>query len=181
MPTVNRSLAALAVVVTICIMQIGHVQAQTLVPGVLSELHWQHPAGYYWAAERLFREGKKDDAVFAYCLGDLRFRAHLLARENLPDHDEMFRRDRQLMGILANVVGGSINEYAGGDIPALVRILGAVLAYDRAHPNTYTSPEEFPLAYNQARDLLLQLKTTFETRADEFRGERRKRGLENRN
>ena len=58
---------------------------------------------------------------------------------------------------------------------------GGLECADRAYPNTYTSPEEFPLAYNQARDLLVELKTTFETRADEFRAERRKRDLENRN
>jgi len=177
---VNRSLAAFGVVVAICVVQMGRAPAQTAAPNMLSELHWQHPAGYYWAAARLFGEGKKDEAVFAYHLGELRFRAHLMARENLPDQHGILRQDRQLMGIFASIVGGPINEYARGDIPALVRVVEAVLAYGRAYPNTYTSPEEFPLAYSKARDLLVELKTMSDTRADELRVERRKRGLENR-
>src|SRR6266513_48400 len=37
----------------------------------------EHPSAYYGYAARLFREGKKDEAVFWFYVGQLRYRFHL--------------------------------------------------------------------------------------------------------
>ena len=88
-------------------------------------LNGQHPAEYYNRAAKLFGEGKRDDAVFMFYLGQLRYRTHLSARgaQLKPDGDPA------LFSSLSEVVGRPLNEYAFGDIPALVRIIDAVLAY----------------------------------------------------
>ena len=47
-------------------------------------LSGSHPAEYYLRAGQLFKDGRSDDAVFVFYLGQLRYRAHLMARPNLP-------------------------------------------------------------------------------------------------
>ena len=43
----------------------------------------EHPSVYYGYAARLFREEKKDEAVFWFYVGQLRYRFHLKANPNM--------------------------------------------------------------------------------------------------
>ena len=124
---------------------------------------------------RLFGGGRKDDAVFIFYLGQLRYRAHLSARRDLkPDGDPA------LFGSLSEVVGRPLNEYAFGDLPALVEIIDAVLAFDAANPCRFTPPSQFPDVYVGVRDGLVKMKAQVLKDADQIRETRRKNGLENR-
>ncbi len=135
----------------------------------------QHPAEYYKRASALFGGGRKDDAVFIFYLGQLRYRAHLSARRDLkPDGDPA------LFGSLSEVVGRPLNEYAFGDLPALVEIIDAVLAFDAANPCRFTPPSQFPDVYVGVRDGLVKMKAQVLKDADQIRETRRKNGLENR-
>jgi hypothetical protein len=114
--------------------------------------------------------------VFVFYLGQLRYRSHLSARRDLiPDGDPA------LFASLSVVVGRPLNEYAFGDIPALARTIDAVLAYDRANPDRFTPPANFPQAYAGVRDGLAAMRTQMLTDADKIRATRRSNGLENRN
>jgi len=147
------------------------------VPSATTQaLAGKHPAEYYKQAAALFEAGKKDDAVFVFYLGQLHYRIHLLARPTLaPDGDPA------LFASLSEVVGSPINEYAFGDIPALARTIDAVLAYDEANPDTFTSPVQFAQAHTGVRGGLAGMKAKMLAAADAIRAQRLKNGLENRN
>lgn len=53
--------------------------------------------------------GRKDDAVFFFYLGQLRYRAYLLSDP---------KRDRSLFDAMMSAMGPPINQYAFGDIKA---------------------------------------------------------------
>ncbi len=91
-------------------------QGPVAVPPAVQELAGEHPAEYYKRAGELFKEGKKDDAVFVFYLGQLRFRTHLLAK---PGGDPT--GDPAIFTSLSEVIGKPINQYAFGDIPTLAR------------------------------------------------------------
>jgi hypothetical protein len=151
-------------------------QSGARVPAEVEALAGQHPAEYYRRAARLFEAGRKDEAVFVFYLGQLRYRAHLKARPGLkPDGDPA------LFASLSEVVGRPLNEYAFGDIPALAASLDAVLAYDAANPDRFTAPGEFAVVYAEQHKGLESLRAQIVRDAASIRETRRKNGLENRN
>lgn len=143
---------------------------------LLRGVEGDHPAGYYRRAADLLREGRRDEAVFVFYLGQLRYRTHLAARPDLPRD-----RDAALFASLSEVVGRPVNEYAFGDIPALDRALKAVIAYDAAHPDGFTPPDRYPQATRSIRDGLEQFRRKLIAEADQIRAMRTRNGLPNRN
>ena len=138
-------------------------------------LNGQHPAAYYKRAGELFGSGRRDDAVFVFYLGQLRFRTHLRARPNLkPDGDPA------LFASLSEVVGRPINEYAFGDLEQLDETLLAVMAWDRANPDRFTPAAEFPEAHRQQREGMQAFRKQILMQADSIRRQRAANGLENR-
>jgi hypothetical protein len=154
-----------------------HAQPGPAIPADVTTLAGEHPAEYYRRAAKLFGEGRKDDAVFIFYLGQLRYRARLTARrsELKPDGDPA------LFGSLSEMVGRPLNEYAFGDIPALVRTLEAVLAYDEANPDRFTPPSQYPQAHAGVRSGLVGMKSQILADVESIRAKRRQNGLENRN
>ena len=154
----------------------ARAQATSAVPADVASLAGQHPAEYYRRAAQLFGSGKRDDAVFVFYLGQLRYRAHLSARRDLkPDGDPA------LFASLSEVVGRPLNEYAFGDIAVLARTIDAVLAYDRANPDRFTPPATFPQAHAGVRDGLTAMRSQMLADQDKIRATRASKGLENRN
>jgi hypothetical protein len=152
-----------------------HAQGTARTPPETSTLTGQHPSAYYQRASNLFSNGRKEDAVFIFYLGQLRYRAHLLARRDLrPDGDPA------LFASLSEVVGRPLNEYAFGDVSGLADIIDAVLAYDTANPDRFTPPAQFPHVYVSVRDGLGKMKAQLLKDADQIRATRHKNGLENR-
>nr|WP_314074130.1 hypothetical protein [uncultured Roseococcus sp.] len=143
--------------------------------GALGGLNGQHPSAYYIEATRLLGQGAPDDAVFLFYLGQLRFRTHLTAR---PERGRA--GDGPLFGSLSESVGRPINEYAFGDLPALLATLDAVLAYDRQVPDRFTPPSEFPEAHRQVREGMAAFRENVASRQEEIRRQRQANGLENR-
>ena len=137
-------------------------------------LEARHPAEYYQRSMSLFQAGRRDEAVFLFYLGQLRYRLYLTANPTLPKD-----RDPALFASLSEVVGRPLNEYAFGDIPTLARIIDAVLAYDEAHPDRFTSAT--PQQRHGVREGLKQMRSTILAKADDIRAQRVKNGLQNRN
>ena len=152
-------------------------QAQVAAPPEAAKLNGQHPAAYYKAAAEMFGAGRKDEAVFIFYLGQLRYRVHLQARlpELKPDGDPA------LFGSLSETVGRPINQYAFGDLPALSKTIDAVLAWDSANPDSFTPPDRYAGVYNSTRNGLVQMRTQLLQQADSIRAQRKANGLENRN
>jgi hypothetical protein len=174
----SRPIAATLTALILAVWLTGGARAQapSAVPSDVAPLAGQHPAEYYRRAAQLFGTGRKDDAVFIFYLGQLRYRAHLSARRDLkPDGDPA------LFASLSEVVGRPVNEYAFGDIPALARTIDAVLAYDRANPDRFTPPATFPQAHAGVRDGLVTMRAQMLPDRDKIRATRAGKGLENRN
>jgi len=153
-----------------------HAQPARQAPPEVAVLAGQHPAEYYRTAAKLFRAGKRDDAVFIFYLGQLRYRVHLAARRAALKPDG----DPALFASLSEVVGRPLNEYAFGDIPTLAGIIDAVLVYDAANPDRFTPPSEYPAVTKWIREGLATMKATIIRNRDTIKATRAKNGLENR-
>jgi hypothetical protein len=135
-----------------------------------------HPATYYILASKLFRDGKADEAVFWFYLGQLRYRVHLTARKGLDPSD-----DPALFSSLSEVVGRPLNEYAFGDLSRLIQTIDEVLRWDASHPNGFTPKREFAAAHADIRAGLVRLQDHVRQNGDQIRKQRAANGLPNRN
>jgi hypothetical protein len=134
-----------------------------------------HPTIAVAYAKRLFDEGRKDEAVRWFYIGQLRYRFHLAARPELsPDGDPA------LMASLNATIGQSINEYAGGSPRDWVRAIDEALEWDASHANTLTSKQEHAAEWQQVRTGLQGLRADIEKNASAIREMRARNGLENR-
>jgi hypothetical protein len=135
----------------------------------------QHPAVYFVLARKLFEAGRKDDAVFWYYAGQLRYRYHLKAAPGLDPSG-----DPALFGSLSEVIGRPINEWAFGDLDALRATLDRVLAWDDRSPNGFTPKDRHRAALDQTRAGLRGLVEHIRDNAESIRRQRAANGLENR-
>lgn len=135
----------------------------------------EHPSSYYVYASRLFSEGKKDDAVFWFYVGQLRYRFHLKANPNLPPSG-----DPALFASLNATVGKKLNEYAGGNLKEWVKTMDRALKWDADTENGFTSKKKFTSSYEEIRAGLKKMRDQVKGQGDLLREQREKAGLENR-
>lgn len=134
-----------------------------------------HPSAFYILALKLFQAGQRDDAVFWFYAGQLRYRFHLIANPGLaPDGDPA------LFTSLSEVVGRPLNEYAFGDIDALTATMEKVLEWDEKTDNGFTSKTTHADAWKETRQGLGKLRDYTRSHAGELRAQRKQNGLENR-
>lgn len=141
-----------------------------------SGIEKQHPLGYYILAGKLFAAGKKDEAVFWFYAGQLRYRVYLLVNRDKLDPSG----DPALFASFSEEIGKPLNEYAFGDIPQLAKTIDAVVAWDRSHANPLTPREKYRSEYDQVVARLIQLRDDAVRNADSIRKTRVANGLENR-
>jgi len=151
-------------------------EIKTLPPSQIeAKLPGEHPSSYYSYANRLFFEGKKDEAILWFYVGQLRYRIHLKAK---PPSDPS--GDPALFGSLNATLGQIFNEYAGGDPKMWATQITNALAWDAAHPNEFTQKKEFQAIHTEIRTGLEKFAKQIEDTTNKIREERKKRGLENR-
>lgn len=94
----------------------------------------KHPADYYRLALKLFQDpATKQEAVFWFYVGQLRYRYYLAANPNLkPDGDPA------LFASLSEVVGRPINEFAGGKPDLWIGEINHALQWNATHENGFT-------------------------------------------
>lgn len=135
----------------------------------------QHPAAYYELAGRLFAADRKDEAVFWFYAGQLRYRIHLTCHPDLqPDGDPA------LFASLSESLGRPLNEYAFGDTAALAATIARVLEWDEATPNGFTSKTECADAVTSQRAGLAEMERYVQDNAETIRRQRSENGLPNR-
>jgi hypothetical protein len=144
------------------------------VPALIATAPSIHPAGLYVLAGKLFADGKKDEAVFWFYAGQLRYRVHLACHKDLDPSG-----DPALFGALSETVGRPLNEYGFGDIPVLAETLDKVIAWDKSTPDGFTDRKTCPEA-DGVRDGLIGLRDQIVSQADDIRTQRKANGLENR-
>lgn len=134
-----------------------------------------HPSAIYVLASKLFREGKKDDSVFWFYVGQLRYRVYLTANPDLARSS-----DAALFGSLNATLGQSVNEYAGADPDNWVKQIKRAKQWDADNSNKFSPKESNAAAYKHVLTGLDQLIDQIEKNKDFIREQRTKRGLENR-
>lgn len=134
-----------------------------------------HPAVTYAYAKRLFEQGRRDNAVMWFYVGQLRFRFHLRANPSLPRDGEP-----ALMASLNSTIGQTINEWAGGSPKSWAASIEQALAWDLAHENSITSKQVHSQALEDTRTGLASLRESILSSEENIRTQRRERGLENR-
>ena len=137
----------------------------------------QHPAYFYYLAQKLFATGQKDDAVFWFYTGQLRYRVYLAVNKDKLDPSG----DPALFASLSDEVGRPINEYAFGDIPQLTKTIDAVIAWDKSHNNSFTPRDKYQSQYDQIVSGLTKMREQILQQADSIRKTRTSNGLPNRN
>jgi hypothetical protein len=137
----------------------------------------QHPAGFYILAEKLFAAGKKDEAIFWFYAGQLRYRVYLLVNKDKLEPSG----DPAVFASLSEEIGRPLNEYAFGDIPQLAKTIDAVLAWDRSHSNALTPRQKYRSEDDQIATGLTNMRDEMVRKADSIRKTRTANGLENRN
>lgn len=141
------------------------------VEQVMARIEREHPAAYYELAKRLFEQGRRDDAVFWFYVGQIRYRSRLMHNPNLPKDGEP-----ALFASLSQVVGAPLNRYAFGDIPKLAETIDRALAWDAEQPDPL-SPKD--AVRDEVRNGLVKMKADMLARAGEIRANRVRNGLEN--
>lgn len=134
-----------------------------------------NPAAYYLLASKLFAAGKKEEAVFWFYAGQLRYRFYLKATPGLPPSG-----DPALFASLSETVGRPLNEYAFGGIPRLVKTIDEVLQWDATHENGFTSKSAHPQDYTDIRDGLVKMRGQILKDQENLKRQRTANGLENR-
>ena len=137
----------------------------------------QHPAYFYYLAGKLVAAGQKDDAVFWYYAGQLRYRVYLAVNKDKLDPSG----DPAVFASLSEEIGRPINEYAFGDIPQLTKTIDAVIAWDQSHNNALTPRDKYKSQYDQIVSGLTQMRDQVQQQADSIRKTRSSHGLPNRN
>lgn len=141
---------------------------------MIERAEFLHPAELYQlAAGLLGMEGRADEAVKWFYIGQLRYRFLLMVSEQ-PSNEQV------LFSALSESVGRPINEYAFGDVDAAVAQIDAALAWDQAHDNHFTSKTAHAAELAQVREGLLKLRTEMLTNKEEIRQLRTTNGLPNR-
>jgi hypothetical protein len=135
----------------------------------------KHPAAYYLLAAKLFSQGEvtRDEAIFWFYAGQLRFRYHLMANPQLPPSG-----DPALFASLSEVVGRPINEYAGGYPDKWIAAIDRALQWDAFHPNGFTPKAKAPDAYREIRSGYVAMRNTISTSKAQIRATRRQNGLQ---
>jgi hypothetical protein len=150
--------------------------APVVAPEEIAELQGSHPAYYYQLAAELFKAGRKDDALFAFYLGQMRYRTLLLAHPDAPKDG-----DPAVFAALSDKVGRPLNEFASGDVEAWARIIDGVLAYDHDHPDKFVSPVEYPEQTEEVRKGLAAFRDKLLEDPKRVQQIRRANGLDGRN
>ncbi len=134
-----------------------------------------HPSALYILAGKLFSDGKKDEAIFWFYVGQIRYRFLLGANPKLDPSGES-----AVFSALQSTVGRRINEYAGGDPDTWVAMIKKARQWDRDNPNEFTSKQEHHVLHQEILGGLDQMTSHIENNKESIRQERAKRGLENR-
>lgn len=133
----------------------------------------EHPSSYYLYASRLFSQGQKDDAVFWFYVGQLRYRIHLKAHPELDPTG-----DPAVFSSLSATMGRKINEYAGGNVKDWVKAIDKALKWDEHNANGFTSKKKYSAVHKEIRSGLKSMRDQVESETDTIHANRKKAGLE---
>jgi hypothetical protein len=128
------------------------------IAAVREQIEYKHPATYFVLAQRLLDLGEKDEAIFWFYVGLIRYRGYLA----VPQSEGEGARFLDLW----EKVERPINDHAFGDVPALAAAIGRALVWDEMHADPYAPNGT---ARDQVRSGLRRMKGELLTRRDALR------------
>lgn len=151
-------------------------EANTLtIPEIEANLADSHPTVFYVFAKRLYQEDRRDDAVKWFYVGQIRYRFLINANPHMPGSG-----DPSIHAALEDVLGRTINTWAGGDPPRWAAAIDMALRWDADHPNAHTSKADHASELYRVRDAMVTMRNQILTDVEKIRQVRRDAGLENR-
>ena len=135
----------------------------------------QHPSFYYILASRLLAANRKDEAVFWFYAGQLRYRIRLACHRDLPPDVEP-----ALFASLQEEVGRPVNEYAGADPAAWAAAIEQARDWDTRTRNGYEPKAPCQAEIADQRGGMGALIDHIRQNTDQIRAQRRANGLPNR-
>jgi len=144
---------------------------------LLKDIEGKHPVTYYALASHHYKDGKKDEAVFWYYVGQIRYRFHLSAKEDILKPSG----DPAIFSSLSHTLGTPINEYGFGDLDAMLKTIDRAIKWDKEHENKYTSIEIHKKKHKEVLEGLQMLRKMIIDDADKIRKQREENNLPNRN
>ncbi|MEO1746017.1 MAG: hypothetical protein AAFR13_05750 [Pseudomonadota bacterium] len=135
----------------------------------------ENPFDQIQRAAELFGAGKRDEATYLYYVAQLRVRIYLEARPDLDPSGEP-----ALAGALFDVVGRPINEWAFGDVDAVIAVMDRVLAWHAANDDQVTPKASNAQAHLTIVEGLRSFRDQIAADPEGIRAQRRANGLPNR-
>jgi hypothetical protein len=135
----------------------------------------QHPAFYYILASRLFAANRKDEAVFYFYAGQLRYRIRLACHPDLPPGTEP-----ALFASLQEEVGTLVNGYAGGNPEAWAAAIERARDWDARTRNGFEPKAPCQAQIADQRGGMTALIDQIGRNRDQILAQRRASGLPNR-
>jgi hypothetical protein len=133
------------------------------IAAVTAQIESKHPATYFILAHRLFAGGEKDDAVFWFYVGLIRYRSYLAGAGGRGEGARFLE--------LWEAAERPINDHAFGDVAGLAAAIGRALVWDDMHADPY-APRG--MARDQVRSGLRRVKAEMLARQHAFRAARAK-------
>jgi hypothetical protein len=165
------AIMAAAAMLTVSCGDAGGGIAAAQIDASLESQAW--PAFYQRAGE-LFEQGRRDEAVTLFYIGQLRGRIVAQCKDVPPDQDPA------LLASFNATLGQTINEYAGGSPRGWADAIDRALEWDAAHPDPNASSARCRSERMDQREGLGQLRTMILSSADAIRRQRTENGLPNR-
>ncbi|MEA1989931.1 MAG: hypothetical protein U9N57_12110 [Pseudomonadota bacterium] len=123
----------------------------------ISELKKQaqliHPVGFYLLAMKLFKQGEKDEAIFWFYVGSIRYRHFLSSIEENP-----FEPENELFGKVQFEIGGTVLDYAGGNPIFWAEQIEKANKWDTEHLNFFYSKKNNPEVLTEIKLSMQQLQ-----------------------
>lgn len=134
-----------------------------------------HPAFCTLYAARLFKEGKKDDAVKWYYVGRIRSRLYLKVNPGMPEDS-----DPAFMSSLDGLVNRKIIDYAAGNPVEWANAIDSALEWDKGHGNLMTPVADHHRAWEETRTKFSEFSRALRENATAIRQSRSAKGLPSR-
>ncbi len=144
-------------------------------PEVEAALQESHPRYFYAYSARTFGEGKKDEAVMWYYVGELRYR-FLLGTGG----KEAVNEDQGMFALFRSTVGKQVLEWAGGSPTDWAKAIDAALKWDDTYPDPLVSKLKYFKEYAANHREAMKQRDQILADADKIREQRTARGLANR-
>jgi hypothetical protein len=125
---------------------------------VKAQIEYKHPATYFVLAQRLFALDQKDEAVFWFYVGLIRYRGYLAGPLGAGEAVQF--------QALWDAIESAINDHAFGDIGALAAAINRALAWDELRPDPYVPDAA---VRDRVRNGLRRMRFELLARRDAFR------------